>query len=134
MPSFSPEQVREMSLEEIGDRLEALLLDIASHSASSLSKPVERDAALVILGLDSMTVVQFKGAVESTFHCLLPDEYMFTSLATLSNFAIAAKNGGLTEFQQTELEQGMAAPVAGQGTTTVQLRDEPCCPWFLICR
>ena len=134
MPFFSPEQVREMSLEEIGDRLEALLLDIASHSASSLSKPVERDAALVVLGLDSMTVVQFKGAVESTFHCLLPDEYMFTSLATLSNFAIAAKNGGLTEFQQTELEQGMAAPVAGQGTTTVQLRDEPCCPWFLICR
>jgi len=134
LPSFTPEQVREMHIEEIASRLEAILLDIASHGPSGpLGRPVDTDTALVSLGIDSMTVVQFKGAVESTFHCPIPDAYMFTSLATLGNFAVAVKHGGLTEEQQAELDAGLV-PEPGQGTTTIQLKDEPCCPWFLACR
>ena len=123
-----------MHIEEIASRLEAILLDIASHGPSGpLGRPVDTDTALVSLGIDSMTVVQFKGAVESTFHCPIPDAYMFTSLATLGNFAVAVKHGGLTEEQQAELDAGLV-PEPGQGTTTIQLKDEPCCPWFLACR
>ena len=133
LPSFTPEEVRAMSIEEIGGHLETLLLGIAGQGPTSLTQPIDQDAALSVLGLDSMTVVQFKGALEGSFHCSIPDEFMFTSLATLANFSVAAKHGSLTEEQQRELEEGLA-PAPGTGTSTIQLKDEPCCPWFLMCR
>lgn len=132
MPEVTQEQVRAMSIDEIQSRLEMLLLDVASHGPSPLSKPIDPEAALVALGLDSMSIVQFKGALENTLHCFIPDEYMFTSLATLSNFAIAAQHGTLTEKQRKELEDG-SAPLPGQGTSTISLKDEPCCPWYIGC-
>lgn len=129
LPAYTAEEVRALPLADILVRLEALLLNVAGSGPCHLSTPVDPDAALVVLGLDSMTVVQFKGAVEGTLHCEIPDEFMFTSLATLRAFAIAVQHGQLTPDQRAELDAGMAP--AGTGTTTIQLKDEPCCPWFI---
>ena len=127
-PSFTSAEVRAMPLPELAACIERLLVHVSATGPSRLSEPVDRDAALVVMGLDSMTVVQFKGAVEAIFHCDVPDEFMFTRLATVSAFAVAAKHGHLTDEQSAELAAGMAP---GAGTTTIQLKDEPCCPWFI---
>jgi acyl carrier protein len=129
---MSPEEVREKNFDELLALLEALLAQVSQGSPSPLQMPIDHDAALVELGLDSMSVVQFKGAVEGSLHAVLPDEMMFTTLATLKNLTEVVKHGGVTDRLRSEIDAGLA-PAPGQGTATIALKDEPCCPWFIGC-
>ena len=65
-PSSSREVVaRDTPLEALVQQLETALLQVSAQGPSELSAPIDRDAALLSLGLDSMTVVQFKGVLEN---------------------------------------------------------------------
>lgn len=55
---------RVQSVEALIPQLEAALLQICAQGPSEVNAPVDRDAALLSLGLDSMTIVQFKGVLE----------------------------------------------------------------------
>ncbi|KAJ1414623.1 hypothetical protein B484DRAFT_164417 [Ochromonadaceae sp. CCMP2298] len=90
------------------------------------------------MGLDSMTLLQFKGVLEKRFYCDIPDDFLFTGLATLEQLALAVQGGQMTEEQRVQYEgmQGEAggAEVDPNAPSTVMVqRQEPCCPWFTCC-
>ena len=69
---YSPLERTDKDMEEVqGDgaaveeSLEKALLQVAAQGPSELSEPLDRTASLVSLGLDSMTIVQFKGVLEN---------------------------------------------------------------------
>lgn len=62
---LSEAEVRNLPLPALTQKLEAVLCQVASQGASPLSPPVDPELPLSALGLDSMTVVQFKGVLEN---------------------------------------------------------------------
>jgi hypothetical protein len=57
-------EVRSLSVEEITSKLETTLKQIASQSPAPITGKVDKMASLSSLGLDSFTLVQFKGVLE----------------------------------------------------------------------
>lgn len=129
------EQVRQMSHKELVGQLEFLLCQISAQSSSQLLTPIDPHAPLVSLGLDSMTLVQFKGVLENRFFCVdIPDEYLFTPLATLDELAAAVHIGTLTSEQRRKFDAGAVAGGSEANSTTVMVqKKQPCCPWFTCC-
>ena len=64
------EEIRALSVSEIVRQLESTLKQIASQSPAPLSGNVGEKASLSSLGLDSFTIVQFKGVLEK--RCVPP--------------------------------------------------------------
>jgi hypothetical protein len=65
-PAQAAEDLRSLSLEVIVGLLEERLIQISASSPSGpLTSPIDKNAALVSLGLDSMTLVQYKGVLEN---------------------------------------------------------------------
>ena len=117
----SGEDIRSMPADELKSRLETILCDIVSRVGGDLKPPVDPEIPLISLGLDSMSIVQFKGVLDNRFvvistlssfypsviqlkfhcydfliyryHCNIPDEFLFTNLATLSALVTAVKHG-----------------------------------------
>lgn len=97
-------ELRALALPAIREKLENLLIQIryvpcesllkfllmllykfqrhffSAQSPSPLGSPIEADVPLILLGLDSMTVIQIKGVVEKRFFCTLPDEFLFSQV------------------------------------------------------
>lgn len=91
------------------------------------------------------------------YHCDIPDEFVFSHLATLQELAKAVKAGHLTEDQKHrfehqgggqaasgDLEQsnnpkpgntGAAGARGNQSVSNVVVVNQrtPCCPWFTCC-
>lgn len=63
----SAEDIRNLSKAEIQDKLEKLLIQISSVGPTQLKAPLEKRLPLISMGLDSMTVVQFKGVIENRY-------------------------------------------------------------------
>jgi hypothetical protein len=61
---MTAEQVRALSVEELLTQLEFHLLEIVSHGSGSLTSPVNTDVAISTMGLDSQSLVQFKGVLD----------------------------------------------------------------------
>lgn len=57
-------EVRALSVDEIVYKLEITLKQIASQSPAPITGKVDKTASLSSLGLDSFTLVQFKGVLE----------------------------------------------------------------------
>jgi hypothetical protein len=64
LPRLSPEELRALSVDDIRVRLEEALVLVASGGHSQLSSPINADVPVSELGLDSMTLVQYKGVLE----------------------------------------------------------------------
>lgn len=64
-PHQSAEEIRNLSLQEISAKLEKVLIQISSVGPTQLNSPIDKKLPLVAMGLDSMTVVQFKGVIEN---------------------------------------------------------------------
>jgi acyl carrier protein len=130
-PALSPEETRALSVAEIQNRLEVMLIRISSQSGAGLTPPVDPDAAINSLGLDSLSVVQFNGVLQKKFHCVLPDDYVFSQHASLSELSKSVKQGGLTpeqtQFLETSGEEG-----GGKHTAPIAPKS-PLCPWFVCC-
>lgn len=63
----SAEEVRALPLPDILKQLEALLLQVSSQGPTPLSTPLDPSAPVSTMGLDSMTLVQFKGVLEKRY-------------------------------------------------------------------
>ena len=57
-------EVRALSLDDIAVRLETTLKQISAQSPAPITGRVDKTASLSSLGLDSCTIVQFKGVLE----------------------------------------------------------------------
>ena len=123
------EQIRSLPRVDIRGKLERALILVTSQSSSPISSPVDPTIPLNSLGLDSMTLIQYKGLLERKFFCDIPDEFMFTDLATLDELSHAVKCGKMTEKQAKALETG----VVENRTEVIQKKKEPLCPWFTCC-
>jgi hypothetical protein len=63
-PALSAEEVRQLPIEEVTRQLENLLLQVAQQGPSPLTAPLDCKVPVSALGLDSMTLVQYKGVLE----------------------------------------------------------------------
>ena len=59
------DEIRALSLEEIKSRLEAVLIQVSCVGPTKLTAPLDSNAPLIALGLDSMTIVQYHGVLEN---------------------------------------------------------------------
>lgn len=57
-------EIRAMPIPQLVTRLEQLILQVSSQGPSPLTAPVDSDIPVTAMGLDSMTLVQFKGVIE----------------------------------------------------------------------
>ncbi len=158
MSHASVEEVRSTPHSALVAQLQAVLLQISSSSPAApaiddVSCGLDPDTPISSLGFDSMTLVQFKGALENRYYCKgIPDEFMFTPMATLNELAKTITEGTLTETQQSSLDAALASQGGGDKQTdgtaaasgsgqqaplrsapVVEMRKEPCCPWFTCC-
>lgn len=60
----SAEEVRALPIPEVTLQLENLLLQVAAQGPSPLTGPLDKALPVSAMGLDSMTLVQFKGVLE----------------------------------------------------------------------
>jgi hypothetical protein len=59
------EEIRAMSGAALRQELEVLLCDIVGRVGGELVPPVDAGKPLVLLGMDSMSVIQFKGVLDN---------------------------------------------------------------------
>lgn len=64
---FTADQIREMDEEDIMKQLEQSLIQLSTSSPVVLNPPLRHDISLISFGLDSMTIVQFKGIIENRY-------------------------------------------------------------------
>jgi hypothetical protein len=84
------------------------------------------------------------------YYCDIPDEYVFSPAATLSELAVIVKTGRLTDEQRQRYEHSGGAggggntaagtnngkpvgPKGNHGTAPVVAVHQPWCPWFTCC-
>lgn len=157
-PPMTESEVRALTIPEIKGKIEIALCAVSQSSPTPLKAPINPSLSLIALGLDSMTIVQFKGILENRFHCFVSDEFLFTNMATLIELSIAVQHGHLTDEQQQRFESvgpsqpaaaaspSGAAPSNGRQAATVVGGDaphggkrnargsrQPLCPWFTCC-
>jgi len=132
LPSMTEEEMRSLPPGEIAALLQKALALVAASSPAPLSQPAEPYASLSSLGLDSLTLVQFKGVLERRFHVDVPDEFLFTQMASVASLADIVRAGGLSAEQREALESGVVEGADGQRTAVVAER-QPLCPWFVLC-
>lgn len=126
---LSSMELRALPLNEIVSQLEVMLIRIAGQNGILLSSPIDSSSPIISFGLDSLTVVQFNGVLHKKFYCILPDDYLFSQHASLTELAQSVKTGGMTTTQKRYMDEGegdrnKAAPVAPK---------TPLCPWFTCC-
>ena len=64
------EELRALPAEELMQRLETVLCDLISRVGGELTPPVDPDVPLVSMGLDSMSIIQFKGVLDNRFNAI----------------------------------------------------------------
>lgn len=157
-PTLPAEELRQLSVPQIKTKVEAALIAVSQSGPSQLSAPINPSLSLVALGLDSMTIVQFKGILEHRFHCDVPDDFLFSPMATLLELTLAVQHGRLTAEQRQRYESGpggsgssdnaggsgeggelhgkgkaAAVAVGGGGGRRGGGMRQPLCPWFTCC-
>ena len=76
LPKFTREEARSLEITEINKLIETVLINVSAQSPSPLVGPLDHDTSLVGLGLDSFSVVQFKGVLEKRYD--YDDDYYIT--------------------------------------------------------
>ena len=153
MPNHSLAELRNtMTMAEIEESVATAvrLLTDSGQGGMQLTE-ADRAVSLASLGIDSLTMVQLKGALEKRYFCELPDEFFFQSFCSVKQIAQAVKHGGVTESQaalllratqasqpDTAKQEGGGGVGGGRetgsaiGEEQVQYK-QPLCPWFLWC-
>jgi acyl-CoA synthetase (AMP-forming)/AMP-acid ligase II/acyl carrier protein len=130
---LTPEDVKLITTDELVSKLEHTLVLVASSGPTPILQKLDPSNSLLSLGLDSLTIIQFKGLLENRFALVnVPDEFFFTQLCTLNSLAEAIKNAGLTAEQKKCLEDGVIQGEGGQSTIPIT-QSQPMCPWFTCC-
>lgn len=142
--SLPLETIRGMEHPQLVYRLQVALQHILSSAGSGgreIDANIDEHVPLISLGVDSMSIVQFKGVLEKRFYCELPDEFIFSAHCNLHQLALAVHEGGIT-IEQTRLmaageglADGTEAPGKPRAIAEVvgPLPRQPLCPWFTCC-
>jgi hypothetical protein len=85
MVKMSAEEAKAMPIADLVKRLEKVLVEISSQSPNPISAPVDANASLTSLGVDSFTLVQVKGAVIHTYIHMYIHTYIHTYIQTPSH-------------------------------------------------
>ena len=135
IPDLSPQQVRGMSINEISDIVESLLLVVTMDGPVALQAPIDRSCPIRVLGLDSLLLIQFSGSLQNRLHCKIPDEFLFLKSATITVISEVCKRGALTAAQEKELEDAQANPdvTTAESVEVISMEKQPACPWFYLC-
>eukprot|EP01039_Chlorochromonas_danica_P004978 gene4978-5466_t len=127
------ETIRGMDHPQLVYRLQQALQHVMGATEG---KVLDEHQALIAMGVDSISIAQFKGIVEKRFYCDLPDEFLFSSSCNLHELAIAVHGGSLMPEQIQRLGLGSNEP-GGDGKKTtavvVDMPRQPLCPWFFCC-
>ncbi len=76
------------------------------------------------------------------FYCDIPDEFIFSPIATLDELSVSVKKGCLTDEQRQRFEAAHTgdaqktehtAEDGGKSTTIPTNYRQPICPWFTCC-
>eukprot|EP01035_Chromulina_nebulosa_P016869 gene16869-22357_t len=126
----SAEFIRSLSINELTKRVGISLVQVSATSPTPLQLPINLDASLTSLGLDSLTIAQFKGILENQYYCNVPDEYLFTNICTIYELALAIQIGELTPSQKQQLDSSHNQD--GNSAVVVDHK-EHLCPWFIWC-
>lgn len=99
-----------------------------------------------VLVLVSVGTHPLTSKLATRFHTDIPDDFLFTSMATLEQLALSVHEGTLTSEQKAFYEDQAAAEKTGAAEGGKKERDpnapstvihqsskQPCCPWFTIC-
>ena len=174
MPFATQAELMALPQRKVQELVEALLITVCDGSPAPQTAPVDPSASLLDLGLDSMTIAQFKGALDSQFYTTgskractapdgevqetgdateetpalapseedaasadgapsgIPDDFMFTNLASIEALSLAVKRGGLTAEQRRRFDDALAGG-GGDGEDAAEIQRQPMCPWFVIC-
>jgi len=186
LPFTTQAELMALPERKVRELVQDLLISVCHGSPAPQTAPVDPSASLVDLGLDSMTIAQFKGALDSQFYATgakrvcaapdgvrneaadgagdteetpalaasetptetagietaeappgagmgIPDDFMFTNLATLEALSLAVKRGGLTAEQRRRFDDALAGVGGDEGEDMVEIQRQPMCPWFYIC-
>lgn len=63
------EEIRAMAVADLQHELEVILCDIVGRVGGELQPPVDSQKPLILLGMDSMSVIQFKGVLDNRCVC-----------------------------------------------------------------
>eukprot|EP00605_Chrysophyceae_sp_TOSAG23-4_P002020 GSChrysophyteH1.ASY1.ANO1.2235.1 assembled CDS len=130
----SKEELMTLPFLQIQDALEDLLVTVTDGSPAPQEKPIDPSDSLLDLGLDSMTIAQFKGALDAAYYtACIPDDFMFTNLATLEGLSLAVKRGGLTPEQAQKFEEALAGIQGEDDDGIATIQRQPFCPWYTCC-
>jgi len=188
LPFTSQAELMALPVRKVQELVQDLLIAVCDGSPAPQTAPVDLSASLLDLGLDSMTIAQFKGALDSQFYTAgakrvcaapnregndaaddagdseetpalatnsaatgaesaatgagagagaalggIPDDFMFTNLATLEALSLAVQRGGLTSEQRRRFEDALAGVGGNDGEEMAEIQRQPMCPWFYIC-
>lgn len=132
--SYTPQQIRDMSIKDIERKLENTLFKISSVGPNPIDPSTfNNEAPLISYGLDSITLVQFKGVIENKFHCELPDEFIYSDTANIKQLSIAVKQGKLLPSQLEAFQNNTSIDTPANGVPIPAKVKQPCCPWFTCC-
>eukprot|EP00606_Chrysophyceae_sp_TOSAG23-5_P000911 GSChrysophyteH2.ASY1.ANO1.636.1 assembled CDS len=208
LPFATAAELHALPEKTVLELLTDLLINVTDGSPSPQERPVDPSATLLELGLDSMTIAQFKGALDTSYFTShsksksksksksenenendmqveggkgedgrdkefevelisstggtgteeksaaaaigavgggggsdeselergIPDDFLFTTLASLEGLALAVKLGGLTMEQSSAFERALSGVQEEDDDGMVaDIQRQPMCPWFVMC-
>ncbi len=203
LPFATAAELHALPEKTVLELLTDLLINVTDGSPSPQERPVDPSATLLELGLDSMTIAQFKGALDASYFTShsksksksenenendmqveggkgedgedkefevelisstggtgteeksaaaaigvvggggsdeselergIPDDFLFTTLASLEGLALAVKLGGLTMEQNSAFERALSGVLEEDDDGMVaDIQRQPMCPWFVMC-
>ena len=113
--ALSPEQVEELRAMDKKEILAKLVSDVNKVGASLDPESGINNDSPIVTFLDSMTISQFKGLLESHYATKLSDEYLFRETTTLNKLAEVVKLGYAPD---DDLEGNGSAPKMSEGVGT----------------
>jgi acyl-CoA synthetase (AMP-forming)/AMP-acid ligase II len=123
---LSPDEVRNLPKDEIGQRLIADLSQLTSVPPTS----IDRNVPMISL-MDSLTISQFKGMVETIYHVRpLSDGYLFRESCTVAKLSEVIKLGYAPDDGGEDTAPAAAVALPGQATG---LAGKLGCPPGVVC-
>jgi len=128
-------------------KLQELLVSISPQLSDVSDLPTNLTTPLIGIGVDSMTIAQYKGVLISEFNLSVPDEYLFSELCSLKKLwiFITYHNSSFPEKEMKKMNQLIGSEEdtrtdeekhknSSTDTSAMETSNKnPCCPWFYCC-
>ena len=83
---------------------------------------------------DAASEAETETDAEAEAEAGIPDDFLFTTLASLESLAHAVRRGGLSLQQKNAFERALAGiQDEDEDGMVVEIQRQPVCPWFVVC-